>query len=140
MPEFHLDYGSPEGAKQFRALDTFTQGYVEAMFFTSSGTPDDESLEDATFAELAPETLAQIIADCADFQASNTTDLEDCYAVDTTAYDAEHAGHDFWLTRNHHGAGFWDRGLYHGDKLTKIAHAYGSRDLYRGDDDLLYLM
>lgn len=35
------------------------------------------------------------------------------------------AGHDFWLTRNHHGAGFWD-GDYgkDGDALTKIANRF----------------
>jgi hypothetical protein len=35
-------------------------------------------------------------------------------------------GHDFWLTRNRHGAGFWDRGLgERGDWLSDIARAYG---------------
>lgn len=45
----------------------------------------------------------------------------------------EQAGHDFWLTRNRHGAGFWDRGDYWpngGKDLTDWAHAYGSADLY----------
>jgi hypothetical protein len=37
MPEFILDHGSPEAAKQFKALDAFTQSYIEAMFFTSTG-------------------------------------------------------------------------------------------------------
>ena len=40
-------------------------------------------------------------------------------------------GHDFWLTRNRHGAGFWDRGLGDkGKKLTNIAHSFGSVDPY----------
>lgn len=40
--------------------------------------------------------------------------------------DAEQAGHDLWLTRNHHGAGFWDRGLgVKGEKLTALAHKFG---------------
>jgi len=29
-------------------------------------------------------------------------------------------GYDFWLTRNHHGAGFWDRGGESGAAITKI--------------------
>lgn len=38
-------------------------------------------------------------------------------------------GHDFYLTREGHGAGFWDRGLGDlGDYLTKIAEAYGSAE------------
>jgi hypothetical protein len=37
------------------------------------------------------------------------------------------AGHDFWLTRNGHGAGFWDRDLGEiGERLTKASEAYGS--------------
>lgn len=38
-------------------------------------------------------------------------------------------GHDFYLTREGHGAGFWDRGLGDlGDYLTKIAEDAGSAD------------
>lgn len=48
-------------------------------------------------------------------------------------------GHDFWLTRNHHGAGFWDRGLGElGKKLTEWAHSYGSSDVYLGDDEKIH--
>ena len=52
------------------------------------------------------------------------------------------AGHDFWLTRCGHGAGFWD-----GDRpepaatvLTKASKAYGEVDLYIGDDGKVYAM
>lgn len=40
--------------------------------------------------------------------------------------------HDLWLTRNHHGCGFWDRGYEEtvGDRLTDIAHDMGERYLY----------
>jgi hypothetical protein len=45
-------------------------------------------------------------------------------AIGNEAYDAldeEQLGYDLWLTRNRHGAGFWDRGLGEiGDKLTEI--------------------
>ena len=48
--------------------------------------------------------------------------------------------HDFWLTRNHHGAGFWD-GDYPeivGKVLTEISHAFEPVDLYVGDDGKVY--
>ncbi len=51
----------------------------------------------------------------------------------------EQIGHDFWLTRNGHGAGFWDRGLEHGDELTKLCEPFGSVDLYAGDDGKLHV-
>lgn len=49
---------------------------------------------------------------------------------DRPQYDRnELFGHDFYLTREGHGAGFWDRGLGElGDYLTKIAKAYGSAE------------
>lgn len=54
-------------------------------------------------------------------------------------YTAEQAGHDYWLTRNGHGAGFWDRGLGElGERLSALARAAGSVDLYTGDDGLIY--
>jgi len=38
------------------------------------------------------------------------------------------AAHDFWLTRNHHGAGFWDKGDRYGEaeslELTEIAQKF----------------
>jgi hypothetical protein len=44
-------------------------------------------------------------------------------------------GHDFWLTRNGHGAGFWDRGLGElGDFLTKMSKPFGEATLYVSDD------
>lgn len=49
------------------------------------------------------------------------------------------AGVDFWLTRNGHGAGFWDGGWpEHSDELTKLSKPYGSVDLYIGDDGLIH--
>lgn len=44
-------------------------------------------------------------------------------------------GRDFWLTRNGHGAGFWDHGLGElGDWLTAMAKPYGEVSMWvRGD-------
>ena len=37
----------------------------------------------------------------------------------------EQIGHDFWLTRCGHGAGFWDRTEYeNGDELTEICKKF----------------
>lgn len=45
--------------------------------------------------------------------------------------DAEQFGHDFILTRNGHGAGFWDKGLGSlGEDLTDYCNALGSLNLY----------
>jgi hypothetical protein len=54
--------------------------------------------------------------------------------------DDDRIAHDFWLTRNHHGAGFWD-GDYGdiGDRLTEIAQEWGAAYLYLGDDGKVHL-
>lgn len=49
--------------------------------------------------------------------------------------------HDFSLTRNRHGAGFWDRPWHtkeEGEHLTRICHDMKEADLYIGDDSKLY--
>lgn len=139
MPEFILDHGSPEGAKAFKALDYFTRGYIEAMFFTECHA-DNPELDGASLDQLAALTLAEIKEVCADFQGTNANTLEAAYNARSPSYSAECAGHDFWFTRNGHGAGFWDRGLGAiGDRLSSMSRPYGSSDLYRGDDGKLYL-
>jgi len=95
-------------------------------------TPDGGEPMDANygFADLAPETLERIKADCAAFQDQHGDDIRD---------DVERAGHDYWLTRNFHGCGFWDgdwpEGV--GERLTAASHACGEVDLYVGDDGTL---
>lgn len=43
----------------------------------------------------------------------------------------EQIGHDFTLTRNGHGTGFWDRGLGdRGDRLTAATKPYGEAYMY----------
>lgn len=42
----------------------------------------------------------------------------------------EQVGHDFWLTREHHGVGFWDRPEIYGehkDTLADLAQSFGER-------------
>ena len=56
-------------------------------------------------------------------------------------HNLEYAGHDFWLTRNHHGAGFWDSAEIWGtnkDILTDNTHKYREINLYIGDDNKIY--
>lgn len=134
MPEFIIDLGTETGEAIYNAMDAFTKGYTEAIFWLL----DDELPKDLTVSDLSQDAIDEIVADCRVFQEAHKADLEGAYR---TGYDEHRAGVDFWLTRNHHGAGFWDRGLGDvGARLTTSAHTYGSRDAYQGDDKLLYLM
>lgn len=50
-------------------------------------------------------------------------------------YDWRHLCHDYWLTRNGHGAGFWDRGLGDaGQRLTDLSED-GSYELFSIGDN-----
>lgn len=79
--------------------------------------------------------------------ASRTSIDRDCGAFvilagrDLIGLDAGQCGHDFALTRNHHGAGFWDRGYGDlGDRLTVAAQSFGeSGAWYREDDGFVRL-
>jgi hypothetical protein len=108
-------------------LDAFTRAYLDAALWTSDPAPrsgewceSDRWHIDAIF----PAHVEKAIEDCRKFQEENRADLDE--VSDTFgASDSQH-GHDFWLTRNGHGAGFWARGYGDlGDKLSKAARAYG---------------
>ncbi len=116
-------------------LDTFTQAYIETALWSSTDNADETGGAplDANYgiADLAPATLESMKADCADFQESFGEFIAD---------DLARAGHDFWLTRHHHGANFLD-----GDwsdeaekHLTKASQAYKETELYVGDDGMIY--
>jgi len=112
-------------------LDIFTTQYIVTALWSSTddnGIPLDT---DYSTQDISTECLEQMKADCAKFQADNWNDIVD---------DPGRAGHDFWLTRNGHGAGFWDGDWPKevGERLTKASKAYGEVDLYVGDDGLIY--
>lgn len=115
------------------SLQSFVSAYIECALWSS--TDDDGVPLDSNYGpeDLAPEALAQMEADCISFCAALCL-----FRWDAVMSDVQ-AGHDFWLTRNGHGAGFWDRGLGStGDALTTHAESYGSADLYIGDDGKIY--
>lgn len=83
---------------------------------------------------------------CRDFLGTPASDDE---GDERTLYDVltdanigpESVGQDLWLTRNGHGAGFWDRG-YPAELdtlLTTAAKSMGSSDTYVDDDGYQYL-
>lgn len=112
-------------------MDKFTRAYIECALWSSCDEHDEPMDANYSAEDIHADTLAAMVRDCAEFQSNNAELLSDI--------DSSQAGHDFWLTRNHHGAGFWDRGLGEvGEELTKAAHAYGEFDLYVGDDGLIY--
>jgi hypothetical protein len=108
----------------------------------SGGEPIDKNydIDDVTI-----DCLRKMAKDCEEFQKAQAKDLAEYVARRTDwndpSYSAEFsstkddalscAGHDFWLTRNRHGAGFWDRYLDElGQRLTDASHGCGEANLY----------
>lgn len=152
MPEYHMPTGSGETVPTFDDLPPIVQGYIHAMFFTDhcQGDWDDHENRcgdihpDATYDDIAPETLRQIIRDCVSFWAINREDIaEACDNGRINGYDLEAVGRDFWYSRNGHGCGFFDRDL--GDVGDTLQEACGWRTdfaevyPYTGDNGLIYL-
>lgn len=73
--------------------------------------------------------LREAKADCTDFVKANSDKLEKYYRISDR--DESSAGHDFYLSRCGHGAGFFDRGndpVF--DELQAAAQIYSGLDVY----------
>lgn len=126
-------------------VDAFTQAYAHAMLWANTteedadGNPTGESVDPYAWADsgdplwavsaFTVQSRRQVNEDCTAFVRDQWGDLADL--------DPGQAGHDFALTRNGHGAGFWDRGLGdRGDRLTQASKPYGeSTAWYSTEDD-----
>jgi S-adenosylmethionine/arginine decarboxylase-like enzyme len=136
LRDMHAHSGSQKTAT---ASDEFTRAYIEAALWSST---DDEGnpLDNKYGAEdIAPSTLKVMVEDCKKFQQENDQLITGCTRGSGEYSEEAQAGHDFWLTRCGHGAGFWDGDWpENGDALTKASKAFGEADLYVGDDGYIY--
>ena len=163
MPEFRMNKDGEAGDPPvtFDSLDEFTRGYIEALFFMDNApgvsteewqAPGFEPSEgnfpcDVGFADIAAESLDRIRADCSVFQRKAFILLH--HACESHGYSMARAGHDFWLTRCGHGAGFWDRKELAfrlsgdkeevGERLSAVACWFGNVDSCLGDDGQVYV-
>ena len=99
----------------------FYAAYQEAALWAS--TDDDGQPLDKSFllSDIDNDTQAQMRDDCVAFWEAHRLLIVD---------NPEVAGHDFWLTRNHEGAGFWDGDWAdNGEALTQASHAFGTYTL-----------
>ena len=118
-------------------IDTILTHYIVAALWSSTDNADDSGgspLDDNySEADISPQTLAAMRKDVTAFVKDNEA------LLDESGQSDEQIGHDFWLNRNGHGAGFWDKGLGAvGDKLSHACKAFGGVDLYVGDDGMIY--
>ena len=109
-------------------MELFIEGYIVCALWSSTddnGDPldsnhDRDNIDDAT--------MLDMVIDSWTFVKNN-------HHLINNAMTWSQAGHDFWLTRNGHGAGYWDRGLGEvGEQLSEAATAFGNVDLFVLDD------
>lgn len=107
--------------------DRFFTHYLEACLWT-------EEKEHLWIEDLPADTIKQMKADCKSFlDKAMMLGLLDTYNPNHQYTIEEQAGHDFWLTRNGHGAGFWDRehiwGKENATHLTNLSEQFGEYHL-----------
>ena len=107
--------------------------YITCLLWSSN---NGDSPLDEFDTELSVSLDDKITKDCLEFEAIAIPILER-YKQDSWTYDQ--LGHDFALTRNGHGTGFWDREEIYGEKcaklLTLLSERFGEMDVYLGDDE-----
>ncbi|AEK10196.1 hypothetical protein FDI14_gp119 [Mycobacterium phage SirDuracell] len=122
-------------------IDSMVEGYLEAQLWAGLDyrAEDEEPVtydENYSRADIAPEYVAAVHEELTEVVAQHPLAVRMYLSaiaehaakwggLDNAARSAQF-GHDFYLTRESHGAGFWDRGLGEpGEYLTGIAKSYG---------------
>lgn len=113
--------------------ETFTESYIDTAIEDGSdrGGEDSEdlNLDGLNSSDLADEARAKMEADCKAFIDANaetlTAVMENMGAGD--------AGYNFYMSRQGHGVGFWDRGL--GANGEKLHDACKHREIYLYKDE-----
>ena len=113
-------------------LTQFSRAYIQCALWSSSDDNDIPLDRNYSYKDIAIQTLQAMQNDCDKFQSDNFDDISD---------DLELAAHNFWLTRNGHGSGFWDCDEYSNESQTILSASsekFGTYDLYIGDDNQIH--
>lgn len=111
-------------------LQEFIEAFSACALWTSMGDNEEPLDRDFNTGDFSESLNAAIQRECSEFFEAQYERIQD---------DVSRAGHDFFLTRNECGAGFWDGDWpINGDELTKASKAFGEFDLYVGDDGQIY--
>lgn len=117
------------------------KGYLYAVLFTSFDDNEDPLDYNYDIDDFDKQSRRQAERDISLFvnsiESKMGLDLE--ALLDETDNTEQDLGHDFWLTRNGHGAGFWDGdwGEY-GDTLTDLTEKFGGKDVFV-EGDTVYI-
>jgi len=128
------------GSLEYR--EAFYDGALTALLWSGLFDENGESVDNGTdlIDWVTTECAESLRRECDEFVAYHLDDLTlqaERYASGSYS-PGELAGHDFSLTRNHHGAGFWDRGTGDvGKRLTEACRPYGEVNAFLLEDSTI---
>ncbi len=118
--------------------DCFIRSYIETALWSSTMMPENDDVSDLSYeranfdaSDCSLETVIGAKRDCDGFRFDNDADL------DASGDDDGRNGHNFWLSRNGHGAGFFDRCDDVGTRLQDAARVYGEVTLYHVGESIV---
>ena len=121
--------------QEIKQLSAFERAYCECALWSSTDDKDEPLNKNRDISDIPWHILIRMKRDCKIFQATAAWEKYGNIGGD------EQGGHDFWLTRNGHGAGFWDGDWQDedgndlpGKELTVIAKLFGEFSLIINDD------
>jgi len=139
----------------YLGLDRVTRAYLECALWAendestpSGGEPLDRNY---TVKDFAAESVTQALSECAAFVERMAEARavwgdkaeEEGVELDEGNFDSSDVGHDFWLSRNGYGAGFFDSPEKYGEELAEIyqdlARAAGERHAIVGGGGKIYV-
>jgi hypothetical protein len=131
-------------------INKIMDSYLESAIWTEEERMQEDEVSE--YGELGDDSeVRDMVTDAMDLNIHNFSDDSKIQAytdikkflslIGDTAniMTEEQLGHDLWLTRNGHGAGFWDRGYDEADVaiLNKASEDLGEIDLYVDDSGVI---
>jgi hypothetical protein len=137
-------FGECPSCGQDQVLDRWSEDIKEAEFVCRGCGEREPNWEppmenNYSLTDLSDEFKRESTNDCLRFWGANRQDIQAVHEI--RGYPSvEIAGHDFWLTRQGHGAGFgdgdWPEEI--DDRLHEAASKFGEVNVYVGDDGKVY--
>ena len=121
-------------------MNIFLEHYLTALLWSSTVETEQDG-EPIPADQFTPSEamVKRCESDCDKFRESLPDDFDEDEQCRQIGDAFAHLAHDFALTRNGHGAGFWDGDWCEpwGTKLTELAQSFGEINLYLSDDNQL---
>ena len=116
-------------------MSKFLNAYITCALWSSTDDSDDALDSNFCKEDIDADSIMLMTVDCYNFYHKNL----DIILELPESYSYAQVGHDFWLTRNGHGVGFWDRGLGRlGSILSRRARAEGEVYLFVENNKVHY--